>query len=335
MISRRRALGLLGGWGVAATSGCAPPRAHVGMAPAATPPLRLGSLTDLVPAAEVVWLVQVNPQAVLADPVMSQAVSGLVPPARFGAFAARHAGIDLRSASEIVVAGFPQTTLVLTRIALDAARVERTFAERAVAVEGRASERGITRLWGTVDGLRTQLALFGRQAVGIEVGRFAPLRAAEYFALGRLQRSLPALRALPLESVASRLGDAPVRCFAAGPFTGEWGRGFAGLLSGATAIGTCVRRARDPHADALTAFGVMAGAWGEVAAVAAERLDSSFRIVAEDPLGRLTGLDRPITGPDATGSPDALTLEVTVDPVALIRGLHAAIEGTTAEIFGS
>jgi hypothetical protein len=79
----------------------------------------------------------------------------------------------------------------------------------------------------------------------------------------------------------------------------------------------------------------MAGAWGEVAAVAAERLDSSFRIVAEDPLGRLTGLDRPITGPDATGSPDALTLEVTVDPVALIRGLHAAIEGTTAEIFGS
>jgi hypothetical protein len=99
-----------------------------------------------------------------------------------------------------------RSVLALARVRVEPWRVEAAFAARARAVEGRAVERGVTRFWGAVGEEREQVALFGRDAVGIERGALGPLQAAVYFAEGRLRRSAPALRAEPLVSAAGRLG---------------------------------------------------------------------------------------------------------------------------------
>ena len=77
---------------------------------------------------------------------------------------------------------------------------------------------------------------------------------------------------------------------------------------------------------------VLVGPWGEQAQAAAERLDAAARILANDPLGRLLGLDHPLEGPRVSGDSDSVRLDVTLDPVALGRGLRAATGATMSEI---
>ncbi len=222
--------------------------------------------------------------------------------------------MDLRRAEQVAVAGYERATLGLARLPVDPWRVEAAFAARARSVEGRAVERGVTRLWGTVGDEREQVALFAGQGLGIERGGFGPLQAAIYFAQGRLRRSLPALRAEPLAGMAARLGEGPLRGFAPGPFEADWATGLGGLLGAATALGVRLRaadRAADRDQTAVGAAGgtagvlavrlVLTGAWGADAPAAAERLAAAFQVLAEDPLGRLTGLSHPVDGPGRHG----------------------------------
>jgi hypothetical protein len=329
---RRDALALLGAFMSAA---CAPREAARVAAPAA-PPLRLQPLTDLVPAAGLVWLVHAQPGALYRQATMGAALDVALAPERFEAFARRHGGVDLRGAAEVTVAGFPDTTLALARLPVEPARIEKAFTEEAAAVEGRASEQGITRLWGTVHGERQQVALLGRDAVAVEWGRFGPLQAACYFAQGKLHRARPALRSDPLSAAAERLGDAPVRGFAPGPFEGAWAAGLGGLLRAATALGAAARAVEVAGAGpALELTLVLLGAWGAGWSAAAERLGAAFSVLSEDPFGRLTRLNRPQAGPAVTGDPAALRLVVAVDPVALARGIRDATDASVAAIMSS
>ena len=125
-----------------------------------------------------------------------------------------------------------------------------------------------------------------------------------------------------------------MRAFAPGPFDGDWAAGLGGLLAGATAAAAPSARGRAPGArrPVLELRLVLTGAWGADAAAAADRLAASFRVLAEDPLGRLTGLDRPVEGPVATGEPDVLALDVALDPVTMSRGVRAAAGAPLAEI---
>jgi hypothetical protein len=330
MIARRQVLGALLG---ALASGCAGAR-PAGPAALAERPLDLDPLVDLVPAAGLVWLIDVRPRELRASPSLAAVVMAAAPDERLDAFARRYGGVDVRQADQLAVAALGRATLGLARIPVEPRRVEEAFAARATNVDGRAVERGATRVWGTVGAEREQIATFGREAVGVEFGGLGPLQAAIYFAQGRLKRSLPALRAEPLAAAAARLGEAPLRAFAPGPFDADWARGFGGLLGAATAVAARVRPG-EPGPDGgptLRLRLLLMGAWGNDAAAAATRFAASFRVLAEDPLGRLTGLDRPVDGPVATGGPDALALDVALDPVTMSHGVHAVAGAPLGEI---
>ena len=90
-------------------------------------------------------------------------------------------------------------------------RARRSVVPRAAEsseIDGRAIDRAgdgpaPTFVPGTVHGEREQLALFGRDALALEVGRFASAGASEMFAEARLEKASPALRAEPLARAPS------------------------------------------------------------------------------------------------------------------------------------
>jgi len=245
-------------------------------------------------------------------------------------------GIDFGT-TRVVVAGVDNAWLGLARLTVDPPSVEAAFARRAAAVEGRAVDRGITRFWGTVGETREQVAVFGRDAVGIEQGRFGALGVATYFAQGRLRRSRPALHGEPLEAAAARIGDAPIRAFAPGPFEGAWAGGFGGLLRASTAVAIALRPQPAPasRVDAHSELGlrvVLTGAWSNDGPAAADRMGAAYRMLTEDPLGRLAGLTHPVEPPNVISDPSALELSVTLDAMELARGLRAITSGSLGEI---
>jgi hypothetical protein len=293
-------------------------------------PLKVDPVIDLVPAAGLLWMVEARPREILKDATLGPAVATIIPGWRFDVFAQHHGGIDLRAAEELVIGAYPQATLALARVGFDPARVTAAFGTRVLRVEGRAVERGgVTRIWGSISGGREQVALLARDAVVFERGQLGPLQAAVYFAQGRLKRSLPVLRAEPLVTAAALAGDAPLRMFAPGPFQGDWARGLAGLLRATTAVAASLR----PMPNGAIGLRVLLmGGWGEDASAAAERLRSAYGILAEDPLGQLTGMDRPVDGPSVSADAAALTLEVTLEAAVLGRGLHVATGASLEEI---
>jgi hypothetical protein len=330
---RRALLALLAGAaGAVAASGCGGPRAVAVPTSAPESTLKVEPVVDLVAAAGLTWLVEARPSELTASPVLIPAIASIVSEARFEAFAQRHGGVDLRLMRELAVAGFATSTLAVARVPVVEARVEAAFAQRAAEVEGRAVEGEVTRFWGSVGAGREQVAVLGRDAIALERGRLGPLRAAVSFAEGKLHRALPALRADPLARASTLVGDAPLRGFAPGPFDGEWAGGAGGLLRAATAVAASVRpQQRDPH-GAMWLTILLTGAWGADANVAAERLGSAFRVLADDPLGRLMSVDHPLERPRLTANPEALRLDVVLDPLLLARGLHAATDAALAEI---
>ncbi len=344
---RRDAIAALGGALVAliAAPGCGGKR-NAPTTPAAPPPapLHLDPATDLAAAAGLVWLVDVRPRDVFAALDLIPALSLVLPETRLDAFAKKNGGVDLRKLSQLVVATYKEASLYVARGAFDPARLEKTFEERTEQLDGRALDKAtapsgaaaapITRLWGTARGQREQIAIFGREAFALERGRFGPLRATEAFAQGKLKRAKPALRDVPLARAAELVGDAPFRAFAPGPFEGEWAAGLGGLLKASTAAAVAAR----PRSDAGATKGrvdvtlVLTGAWGDDADAASARLAAAYGRLADDPLGKLCGLNRPIEAPRTRGSSDALTLDVGLDGFEIARGLRAATEATVEEV---
>jgi hypothetical protein len=330
-VLRREALAMLGALAAAGCGGS--PAALPGRSPdPGAASLKLDPVVDLVAAAGLRWLVDARPRELLASPVLGPAVAAIIPGYRFDAFAEHHGGIDVRAAEQLAIAVYAQATLVLALAAFDAGRVEAAFAARVIGVEGRAVEGGVTRMWGSGPGGREQVALLSREAVGFERGQSGPLRAAVYFAQGRLRRSLPALRAEPLVSAASLAGDAPLRAFAPGPFEGPWANGVAGLLGATTAVAAALRPVSHPPNGAIAVQLLLMGGWGDDAPAAAERLRSAIGVLARDPLSRVMGVDHPIDGPTVSADTGALRVDVMLDAVAVARGVHIATDASLAEI---
>jgi hypothetical protein len=336
-LSRRHALALLVG-GLAADAcgasrdGASAAAGAPGRNASAGDAFKFDRASELVPAAGLVWLVELAPRDLVDDPILGPAVATIIPGPGFDAFAQRHGGLDLRLAQNLVLASYPKTTLVVARLPFDQERVEAAFVRRWGAVEGRAVEHGMTRVWRGDKGVHEQVALLAREAVVFERGEPGPLRAAIYFSQGRLRRSLPALAAEPLASAAALTGAAPLRAFAPGPFEGEWANGLAGLLRAATAVAVAVRPVAHPPNGAIAMRLLLTGAWGQDAPAAAERLRSAFGVLADDPLGRLTGLDHPLSGPTVTADAGALRLDATFDALVAARGIHTVGDASVAEI---
>jgi hypothetical protein len=314
-------------------------------APAASPPLRLDPLASIVPGAGLEWLAVVRPRELLSNEAAAAQVEPLFPEATAARFRARYGGVDLRGAEEIVVAGYDGTLFGAARVAVDPAPIEAAFARRARDVEGRAQSNGVVRFWGTVDGAREQVAVFGHEAAAIEHGGLGPLRPALLFAEGRLQRTQPAVRAEPLAALFARLNDPapPLAFYAPGPFGEPWASGVGGLLRATTGVAIAAACATTgvvgpPAAGAgcsrLQVRVVLAGAWGADGPLAGERLAAAFRALAADPLGRLTGIDHPLAGPSIATDDRAVELDVTLDLASLAGGIHDVTGASLPEILG-
>jgi hypothetical protein len=76
----------------------------------------------------------------------------------------------------------------------------------------------------------------------------------------------------------------------------------------------------------------LVGAWGDDASAARERLAAAWNTLASSSLGRLAALDRPVIAPTTRLEPDAIILEVTLDALALAKGVHDAVDAPLDEI---
>ena len=308
--------------------GCTP-HPHVPAAPIITaPPLHLAPLGDLAPAGGLVWIVEARPRVFFSDPSLIAALAEVFPERRLDTAAKEQGGLDLRAIDDLVAAGYPGTTLLLAHQVIDPARVEAAFAARVADVEGRAIDRGgddprgvLIRAWGARGTGHETVVVFGHEAVGLALGDGARLRAAELFAEDKLKRAQPAWRRPPLDRVADLLGDAPLRAAAPGPFAGAWSAGVGGLLAAATAAGVAVRVEDDGTAQV---HGVLTGPWGERAADAQQRLQSSYKTLTDSGLGHLLGLHHPASPPRFISSTDVVGFDVQLQIEPLVRGLADA-----------
>ncbi len=361
MTSRTRcgatfALGLFAWSGCGAASRTAPATdAVTSVAPPARPP-QLDPLASIATGVGLEWLADVRPRELLAggaddaNETVAAQVKRLFPDAAADRFRERYGDVDLRQAKEVVLAGYEDSFFGAARVAVDPTAVESAFARRAQEVEGRARSEGVVRFWGTVEGAREQVAVFGHEAVAIEHGRLGPLRPAVLFAEGKLQRTQPAIREEPLAPLFARLNEPvpPTLAFyAPGPFGEPWARGVGGLLRAATgvAIGgwvetSCAHQStggpsrRASGCPGLRLRVVLQGSWGSDGPAAGERVLAAFRALAGDPLGRLTSLDHPLEGPSLRTDEAAVELDVTLDLASLASGIHDATGASLPEILG-
>jgi hypothetical protein len=311
------------------------------------PAPHLEPLSDLATFASMRWLIHLRMREIASRAELMPAIARVIPEDRFAGFAAGHGGVDVRQLHELVIGRYAGATLWLARGVFDAARVERAFRDRAEIVEGRAVDRtpeqlagGIVRTWGRVREDRAQLAMFGREAIALELApssgegappSASPLRVAELFAEGRLKKAAPALRTEPLRRAAELLGDAPARGFAPGPFEGDWAAGFGGLLAASTAAAIAVRPASRDGRPLLACTLALLGAW-EQDDGAATRLAAWLDTFGHEPLGRLLGVDKPVEAPRTRTLDDALVLEASFDAEIVARGLHDAVGANVREI---
>jgi hypothetical protein len=106
------------------------------------------------------------------------------------------------------------------------------------------------------------------------------------------------------------------------------------LFAGATAVAARVRVASGHARPGLSCTLVLFGAWGDDASAAGTRLAAAIDVLSSSSLGRLLGLRNPMVPVRIKTSPDALTLDVTVDAMALSSGLRDATSGTVDAIMG-
>ncbi|WP_272458293.1 hypothetical protein [Polyangium jinanense] len=309
-----------------ALTGCgASPTTVTKTAETPEPPLAVPSLDSLLPLAGLRWLVLVNPREITSIPWLVPFVGTVISEARFDRFASGTA-VDLRRTPEAVVASYAtnegDATVELLRHTGDARAVERAFRDRLSTEATRAADRhDLVRVSGKIGRATHAFAAIGpdvvcfQQAGSIQRG---PCRIASLFARGALSRAARAFSDPSLRALAERLGPAPARAFALGPFEGELARGARGLLAAATAIGAA---ARPSAREGILLSIAVAGDFSRTGEAASEELAASWRDLAEGSFGHLLGLDVPVTAPLPTHAPDAVAIAVELDPKKLAKGL--------------
>lgn len=323
-----------------ALAGCggAPPPPPQPPKPDEPPPLRIAELTNLLPLSQLRWLILTKPRDIAAVPGLIPAIARIAPEQNLAQFAAR-TGFDLRQIPEAAVATYThggegsETTLYLVRHNADRVAVERLFRARLTGNEHRAVDRAdVVRVSGKIGTTPATMVVLGSDVVGYQFGGSAtrgPARIASLYALDKLKKSKAVMSEDPLKALSTRLGSAPFRAFAVGPFEGELARGARGLLAGATAIGGTVR----PSArDGLLLVIAVAGDFSKSGEPASRELIAAWDELAKGSFGHLLGLDAPIERPLATHAADAVSVAVELDPNKLAQGIAALTSARLAEI---
>ncbi|MDI1445031.1 hypothetical protein [Polyangium sp. 6x1] len=300
------------------------------------PPLAVASLDSLLPLAGLRWVVLVNPQEITSIPWLVPFVGTVIPEARFNRFA-HGTAVDLRRTPEALVASYAtnegDATVELLRHTSDPRAVERAFRDRLSTAATRAVDRhDLVRVSGKIGPSAHAFAAIGpdvicfQQAGSILRG---PCRIASLFARGALARAARAFSDPSLRALAERLGPAPARAFALGPFEGELARGARGLLAAATAIGAA---ARPSAREGILLSIAVAGDFSRTGEAASEELAGAWRDLAEGSFGHLLGLDAPVMAPLPTHAPDAVAIAVELDPRKLAKGLADATSNEIDQI---
>lgn len=328
--------GLLAGAGVAGC-GAAPPPPPAPAAPPLPPLKTAGPLADLLPLAQLRWLILARPREIASLSFLIPAIGTVVPEENLDRFAAA-TGVDLRQIPEAAVALYAdeagaETLFYLVRHNGDPATIERAFRESITAGAHRAEDRpDLLRVSGKIGAAQSTLVLIGRDILGVQQGGSAargPARIAALYAEGKLKKSPTALGEEPLRSLIKRFGDAPLRALAPGPFQGELQRGARGLLAGATAIGAS---ARPSAREGIAVSVAVAGDFSKSGEPASRELGGAWKELAAGSFGHLLGLDQPVQAPLTTFSPEAVACAVELDPQRLATGLRSATSAKIAEI---
>jgi hypothetical protein len=307
-------------------SGCGGRPVSVADVPLA--PLRTAALTDLLPLADLRWIVLVRPREIAAIPWLIPEIGLFAAEADLDRFAAYNA-VDLRQIPEAAIASYAgkggETLIWLARHKGDPLAVERAFRARLTAGEARSADRpDVARISGKIGVAASTLVVIGPDVVGFQPGgsaRRGPAQIAALYAEDRLKKSPTVLAEEPLKSLCARFGSAPLRALSLGPFEGELARGARGLLAGATAIGAA---ARPSAREGIAVSVAVAGDFSRSGEPASRELADAWRDLANGSFGHLLGLDQPIEPPLATFSPDAVAVAVELDPRRLASGLAEA-----------
>jgi hypothetical protein len=294
------------------------------------PPLHDGPLSDYVPSAGLRWMVLGRPKEIASDPALAKALGLLMPDARLDLFA-RSSGVDLRQTSGGLIAGFDQATLFIAETPRGSDEVERRFSERLVAgALVKKPHPQIDRVAGVVGQTPETLVRVDDKLVAVSVGSGLPARVVELYALGKLKKSPPAFKGASLQALPiAELERAPARFYAPGPFDDDWAHGARGLLVSATAIGAAFRPAGEGH---LAVTLVIAGDFGNAAVDPAALLTQAWNDLAASNLGRLLGLDAPVSPPSVSATPNLLRLSVELDTGPLATGLYSLVKAEVWEI---
>jgi hypothetical protein len=335
MLTRRAfvatATALLAGCG-----GSAPPGPAAKLPTEAPPPLHIAELTSLLPLAGLRWALQVKPREIAAVPWLIPPIARIASEENLARFTAR-VGFDLRQIPEAMVASYAadgsEATLYLVRHNGDPAEIERLFRARLVGPAHHTLDlHDLVRVSGKSGSTPVALLLAGRDVAAFQIGgntARGPARIASLYALDKLKKSPTLLSVDPLKALAVRLGEAPFRSFAIGPFDGELARGARGLLAGATAIGGTVR----PSArEGLLVVIAVAGDFSGSGPAASRELAAAWEDLARGSFGHLLGLDEPIEKPLATHAADAVAIALEIDPGKLAKGLASATSARIEEI---
>ncbi|HKO52496.1 MAG TPA: hypothetical protein VJV79_32535 [Polyangiaceae bacterium] len=301
-------------------SACAAPPSKPPAPVAPALPLHRGPLTDFISSASLRWLLLVKPRQILEEPQLGQAISQLMPSARFDAFA-ESSGVDLRTVPEAAIASFPYSTLYVADLPSGVAAIARArFGERLLT--GSASKRphpGLVRMTGVIGQTPETLLTIEDRVLAISVGDPVQAKIAEAYAQERLKHSPAALNGAALSSLPELASSHSAVLYAPGPFSDEWQRAAGGLLQSTVAIAITAQ----PTGNGKVATSLyLAGAWHDSADDAAVRLSAAWSTFARSSAGRLFELD---DAAQVSASPELLRLHVELDLAALVRGLRASV----------
>jgi len=297
--------------------------------PPQQPPLHVGPLTDFVSAAGLRWLALARPRELAQNADFARAAAGLLPEARLAAYA-RTTGVELRSVTQGLIAGFDFATLYMAEMRTGHELVEERFEERLLqgaVVESRHPK--LQKLTGVVGQTPETLVVSRGQWVAVTVGDPSPARVAESFALRRLKRSPPALRGSALSTLPAHLERAPLRFYAPGPFAGEWARAARGLVGQSLAVGIA---ATPRTAAALDACIVLSGDHAAPELDAEARMLGAWQDLSQSSTGVLLGLNEASGPAQVKVTPEHVELCVALSLPAIARGLRAAVSADAWEL---
>lgn len=278
-----------------------------------------GTLLDVVPegASIVVWG---RPDVLWASPVTRQIVGALVPPGSLDELATR-TGVDVRRATEAVVAEYPSGVLLLVRGPFVAAELVAEAEVRMGVVESRSDTPFVRRggLFGTD---HRELVAIGPDVlvVATDVEPLSALLACVTAMRRRPDASRecrPAIRRGPLRSAHAR---GPLVVYAPAHVDLPPGLGASLLLA----------EERELAVDASPSGSVVAvelDVRGEFPPHAEDNFRALWGSLARSELGAVIGLDARADGPRIQRTADGVRVATELPVDGLVRGLRTLFGG--------